>query len=946
MELSEKITFDGHAYSGRAIDVFHKNTGSSETLLFYEDALNKAFAPYFESSRKIITDEDKALLKDAAAIDEKIFAYIPVQVLKHDARTVLAWCRHNGFEMHDAEALEKSPYELTWNALYIRAEGTAGPDTDLKAKDNARSFITDYAKNNFGIDIENAEIPEDAIDSFLLEHPELDRFSEDGRMLAIENERTQTADTKERNMDMNEVIAKIEWTVQDIHDAFEEEFGRKPSERELENIVNSINTEGIEEVGIEKGWDSINSFMENEAHELVEDIGLAESRRFHDKIMQDFEITESQLDNIIRGLKESNAEINSQDLDEKIAFCLIEESVDMHGFSSRLDGRGNIDEDTNSNVINAKSVILGEAANGYVHGSIEFNEIQDFVDSRLKENDLYKELESKGILSDFVQKAPEQDAADEKMRVYSFEPFGYEGVLVNVDVDFRHGIPSIDILGLADGAVKEGRERMRSAMKNSGFDFQAGRTLISLSPADLKKGFGHEFAVAAAIINETNKFKGEPCLVIGELDAAGYVHPARAMRAAAEEAGKAGIKNIICHPANASEISDIDGVKLFTAEKLSDINELFIGARSFEEPAAAESRKAGIDDKEIEFASKSLENIDEEYLIGYSRQCEAIEAAVAGKHNLLFEGAPGSGKTLLIQKLVPYLTPKMTYGESRQTDRINSIAGLLKTHPAGREAAPFRMPYQGATIEGMLGGGVSCRPGEISLANNGTLFLDEAAEFRTSVLQMLRASLGRHQITLSRAGRCTTYPAKFQLVMSANPCPCGNSGTPGKICLCSKKAVDIYKKKFEPAAQWCGIKSFVFKDLSDKRKVSLEKMRERISAAYHIQRERGVFNADLAPEQLKELISFTPEMSRYIERQFPELLDETECSERNGARNRNIINAMRLSLTVANMDGRIQVTLKDLKKAVELGQSIEAQAQKLSLKIRKEHNKKIGREAR
>ena len=243
---------------------------------------------------------------------------------------------------------------------------------------------------------------------------------------------------------------------------------------------------------------------------------------------------------------------------------------------------------------------------------------------------------------------------------------------------------------------------------------------------------------------------------------------------------------------------------------------------------------------EVKFTDVEKPSFD---LKGYSKALRAISIAVAGKLNILAYSAPGCGKTMLLQCLIPYLTPCMTVEELESVKRLYALAGM----EYNTDNAPFRMPYQTASIEGMCGGGPNLRPGEISLAHNGTLFLDEAAEFRTSVLQILRVPLEIKQITLVRAGRSTIFPANFQLAMAVNPCPCGNYGEKDKICLCSARAVEMYWNKFSaPLLNRVQIKIHVEKDESETESVSLEELREQVANAYRIQREVGRFNRDLA----------------------------------------------------------------------------------------------------
>ena len=273
---------------------------------------------------------------------------------------------------------------------------------------------------------------------------------------------------------------------------------------------------------------------------------------------------------------------------------------------------------------------------------------------------------------------------------------------------------------------------------------------------------------------------------------------------------------------------------------------------------------------EVKFTDYEKPSFD---LKGYSKAVRAISIAVAGKLNILAYSAPGCGKTMLIQSLIPYLTPCLTVEELESVKRLYSLAGMeYKTNNA-----PFRMPHQTASIEGICGGGPNIRPGEISLAHNGTLFLDEAAEFRTSVLQMLRVPLETKQITLSRAGRSTNFPANFQLAMAVNPCPCGNYGEKDRICLCSSKAIELYWKKFSaPLLDRIQIKIHVEKDESETEPVLLEKIREQIANAYRIQRKNGFFNRDVKMSNEKQIALTIAYMNN---REIAEQCDIDEAEE-------------------------------------------------------------------
>ena len=536
-----------------------------------------------------------------------------------------------------------------------------------------------------------------------------------------------------------------------------------------------------------------------------------------------------------------------------------------------------------------------------------YKELYEMTDKYItgvkKPNFLFDKIEELGKIN-VAEASNEADSQEPPLTVYTFSPFGYEGSLVTVETDLRHGIPAYDIVGIADSTVKESRERIRAAFKNSGLELPAERILQSLSPADLRKDSPMDVAMAVDILARKEDWRGEPVLALGELELSGNIRPTRGAHAAVTTARAAGISNIICDKTTAELLKDIHGIKILAVENLKEISE-----KSNDKANFIETKPVVKKDNEIEFnedyfdaAKESLANYD---LKGHFDSIRAIEIAVAGKHNILQVGAPGCGKTLLQQNLIPALTPKLTEDEALSISRINSIAGL-DSPKRDKLLAPFRMPHQTASIEGICGGGPNCRPGEISLAHKGTLFLDEAAEFRSSVLQMLRVPLETKSITLSRAGRTTVYPADFQLAMATNPCPCGCYGSKDKICLDSAKSIDLYWKKFSaPLIDRIEIKNFVQRDEKDERTISLEEMQEQVRKAYEIQRKRGVYNSHLTPEQIDEYCKLSEPCEKYVN-------GIEDLSPRSRA------NLLKLSLTIANMDGREEILMNDLLEAREL----------------------------
>ncbi|MGN0722415.1 MAG: YifB family Mg chelatase-like AAA ATPase [Treponema sp.] len=488
--------------------------------------------------------------------------------------------------------------------------------------------------------------------------------------------------------------------------------------------------------------------------------------------------------------------------------------------------------------------------------------------------------------------------------IFTFSPFGYEGSLVSVEADIRRGIPAVDIVGLADGSVKESRERVMAAIKNCGFEFPEERVLISLSPADLKKeGAGFDLPLALGILNakEKSNYIEESVLVLGELELSGSVRPVKGVHAAISTAMASGIQYAVVPKANLKEAHAFKDLKVIGVETLEEavyaLKDVSCFGKAFY----------------IEELSSSVEFNDSEEIIENCKDMElpkklirAIEIAVAGKHNLLVTGRPGCGKTMAVQYLVPLLTPKLTVEEAQTVTRIWSLAGLMKPTDELVRTAPFRLPHQTASIEGICGGGPNCRPGEISLAHNGVLFLDEAAEFRSSVLQMLRVPLESHSITLSRAGRSTCYPANFQLFMATNPCPCGNFGSKNHICLCSAKSVEMYWKKFSsPLLDRVGI-ILNMDEEDEKVSVNIEELRKHITTAFEIQRKNSAYNNNLSPWELSEKGKLDDEALH--------VMDSWVVKQDIGTRRES--NLLKVSLTIANMDGREIISKEDVLEAI------------------------------
>lgn len=494
--------------------------------------------------------------------------------------------------------------------------------------------------------------------------------------------------------------------------------------------------------------------------------------------------------------------------------------------------------------------------------------------------------------------------------IYSFSPFGYEGAICTIETDLRRGIPSIDIVGLSDGCVSETRERTLCAVRNSGLEFPKERVLISLSPCDLKKeGAGFDLPLALSVLlekyrNEKNQnFEDKKVLVLGELELSGTVRSVKGVYAALQNALSCGIEYAII-PDTTEELPE--GIKVFKAENLKDAYEklilLFEGNDKYF-LSTPQNKEEKINVQFMDVSEEERNDFDQTS----NDLTYALMIGIAGRHNVIAIGSPGSGKTMAMQKAI-YYNPLLNNKEKQQVTRIWSLAGLTG-HNKSITVRPFRTPHQTASIEGICGGGVNCRPGEISLAHNGTLFLDEAAEFRSSVLQMLRVPLESKSITLSRAGRSTTYPANFQLFMAVNPCPCGNYGSKTKICLCSAKSVDQYWKKFSaPLLDRVDLKVDMNKDYGFE-KLTLEKVRNNIKTAWEKQYERqGKLNSDLSPSEILEYIKLTEEMQNNLD----------NAILRYGFSPRTISSILKTSRTVADIEGSEEVKNEHLETSLKL----------------------------
>ncbi len=392
------------------------------------------------------------------------------------------------------------------------------------------------------------------------------------------------------------------------------------------------------------------------------------------------------------------------------------------------------------------------------------------------------------------------------MYVLAYTPYGADGIIIRIEADIRRGIPGIDITGLAEGAVREAKERVRAAFRNSGFSFPQDRVLINLAPAGVKKdGAALDLPIALAIMAASGHLpRLNDFLVMGELELSGELRAVRGVLAATAAGLKEGVKGFIVPRDNCREAAILVPGMLGGP---SNLYEAVDTLKYWAEKGTPPPLDMGHINRNTQNQDRPGYTGDFSEVKGQERYKRALEIAAAGGHNLLVFGPPGAGKTMLARRL-PSIMPRLTKDEAVEVTRLYSLAGQLKTEASLIEKPPFRSPHHSASPEGIMGGGRSVKPGEISLAHNGILFMDEGTEFKSHVLQSLREPLEDGSVTISRAEGPVRLPADFQLIVAANTCPCGRLGirtVPGNSrghtagglsCVCSGDEVYRYWRKF------------------------------------------------------------------------------------------------------------------------------------------------------